>query len=439
MLRGRLFVERALRNGLLQRSAEPFLVVGAGAGGANAAIFAASQQIPTHLIDNNNAPFSTQHGSARWIHPMLYDFPADHCDTKQYPLRRTVPPCELSWSANTANVVANEWLRQLGDAIIDYPHLKFEPHTRPIAQPQFDSAGKLFLRVKTEPPFSHVQPESEIYFQQVLFALGPGPERTYLRPKNGPPHKTRGYSFWKDDPFGSLDFGFLGTGAPQILISGSGDGAIQDFLRIATTCQTTEDAYRLAPLPDALRQMLLSAQDRAMRHLQLGTESKHDHDALTELHRIHKGVADEVLRQGGQNLKNKLRAALRKPLPQLQFFIECTHFSNCYSLNRYLALLFGALIEQETSQPVFLYGRRIIDIQSIQTHHVCADDADDCHGKMHRVTWAPMPDCRGAPNTSTMNFVDANILILRHGIDTAALKMNVTPSTPRLLLPYYLE
>jgi len=72
MLRGRLIVEELDHEKIINKD-KPLLVVGGGAGGVTAAMFAAEKSIHTTLVEKKLACFSVQKLSSRYIHPNQYD------------------------------------------------------------------------------------------------------------------------------------------------------------------------------------------------------------------------------------------------------------------------------------------------------------------------------------------------------------------------------
>ncbi len=79
MIRGRMLVDRAVEAGLINQTSRPLLVIGAGAGGATAAIRAAQLGITTTLIEIAPTPFLRQAGCrSRRVDPTQYDWPVDH-------------------------------------------------------------------------------------------------------------------------------------------------------------------------------------------------------------------------------------------------------------------------------------------------------------------------------------------------------------------------
>jgi hypothetical protein len=65
---------------------------------------------------------------------------------------------------------------------------------------------------------------------------------------------TPSYHFWADDKLEIPNFGLPETNPqPRILISGGGDGALQDFLRVAFPNKTAGQVYDLLIPDPALR------------------------------------------------------------------------------------------------------------------------------------------------------------------------------------------
>src|ERR1019366_6151378 len=79
MVRAQAFVDDAVAAGLIgTKPWRPLLIVGAGAAGATAAIWAAvHHHVPTMLIDRDSDAFNRQANcTTRWIDPTQYDWPA---------------------------------------------------------------------------------------------------------------------------------------------------------------------------------------------------------------------------------------------------------------------------------------------------------------------------------------------------------------------------
>lgn len=444
MIRGELFVRRAAESGLLQRDGKDrLLIVGAGAAGVAAALEAAALDVPTLLIDKGNQGFAPQSKCpTRWIDPTVYDFPVDHWKVKQYPLSPKSLH-QLAWGPGVAQVLAFNWWTQFRAAALNWPHLEFRNFTTLTKPPALEPNGN-YLEVELHrdiPLLNNPQTTTEP-FTLVLVATGVAREKTYLRAPGGKPHDAWGYAFWQADEFAKTSLGLPAGVAPRVLISGSGDGALQDFLRVTTTCATAEEIYdrinAVQPITSGQLARIHSAKARALRTWHWGLGPRHDHDVLRDLHRKHERVADEVLQAGGAQLKAELDSLLRNPLPQVRMIYECDHFSHAYCINRFVALMIGKFLEQRFGpDTVLLAGRRLIDIRSADPNlHRCNCDATLCHGNLHVAEWHRLPDCRYPPDTTQGGHIDANVLILRHGIDNADLPWDPTPTRSRHLLSF---
>jgi len=111
MLRAKLAVDRCYEQGLIS-GGRPLLVLGAGAGGATAAIRAAELGFPVTLIEAAHQAFGRQNRCAtRWVDPTQYDWPADHWCLGVFPWNR--PPMPLPWASERSSVIAAVWDREL--------------------------------------------------------------------------------------------------------------------------------------------------------------------------------------------------------------------------------------------------------------------------------------------------------------------------------------
>jgi hypothetical protein len=71
----------------------------------------------------------------------------------------------------------------------------------------------------------------------ILSCEGAGSEQTKIG-------NYKGLRFWDKDKFEQEYLGIKPPRTPQILISGGGDGALQDFLRIITKVKSVADIYK---------------------------------------------------------------------------------------------------------------------------------------------------------------------------------------------------
>ena len=136
MVRGQSIIDRAIGAGFGSKG-EALLVIGAGAAGATAAIYAAAHGVTTHLIESALLPFLRQAlCKTRWLHPHEYEWPLDHWPTPKYPYVG-VPTVPLPWTAKLSDDLALGWDIKLKKAIADYlPRLKIHFGTRLAVAPR---------------------------------------------------------------------------------------------------------------------------------------------------------------------------------------------------------------------------------------------------------------------------------------------------------------
>ena len=435
MVRGRMIVDRAIEQGLIGPR-RPLLVVGAGAAGATAAIRAVVRGVPATLIDVESGPFTRQAGCrSRWIDPTQYDWPLTHWSKAAFPWPST-PRMPLTFAAERSNLVAVRWANAVYRARLRFSHLHVFFQTILVWPPV--QAG-YFLTVRLQHAITGaLTPPRNV--GMLLFSTGFGTERTTIGTYSG-------LRFWDDDPFETPDLGAQLLN-PRILISGGGDGALQDFLRIATRQHSAESIYTTIfgdPTLGALRRQierhLQSAEDQAQRAYVWGATPAHNHDVLTRLHMRHQSVVNWLFRRANQTICDRIAPVLRDPFPAVELCHPCSHFDQCYALNRFLVLLLARYCEE--------LARRVLRPATVTTsvtgagHHICANRPRSCHGTPHGVVLEPTAaDCNivatGPGVTETFD-----VVIVRHGIAPPQLTTQLSTGQtvprpmPRQLLPYH--
>jgi Glucose inhibited division protein A len=113
LVRAQAIIEDAVAEGLIgQVPFRPLLVVGAGAAGAAAAVWAAQLGVPTTLIERGPNACTLQAGcTTRWIDPGQYDWPVNHWVNPVFPCAPV--PAAMPWPANLSNILAAGWQGQL--------------------------------------------------------------------------------------------------------------------------------------------------------------------------------------------------------------------------------------------------------------------------------------------------------------------------------------
>ncbi len=390
MVRGQTIVERALEAGLIGGEGHrPLLVVGAGAAGATAAIHAASRRVPTILLDREASSFMRQaHCATRWIDPTQYDWPVDHWDRGLCP---SVPvPTPFPWRSDWSNRLAAQWSIRLNRAVGRFPWLRIYYRTTvttamPVGAP--DGWAVQF----NHRPF-------RFHFGMIVWTVGFGAERCEIPScDSGPDY--RGYAFWESDPFQRADCGVPPPKTPEVLISGSGDGALQDFVRITTRRKSAEEILRACSLPSRVAETLQSAEDLAQRAYHWGETKTHDHEVIDRLHQVHRGLVEGLVGAGrsSDDVVKALDVLIGRPAPRITLVSSCTHFANAYGLNRFLTLLIARFMQLHRNQPdVLRLGQRVQCVRGINGH-ACYGNPITCHGEDHEVELVSAPDAPAAP------------------------------------------
>ena len=247
--------------GFINTTDRRFLVVGAGAGGATAAITAAEQKVPTLLVESHRSAFLAQAWArTRFIDPIQYDWPLDHWRRGRFPWGPSVR-MPLDFNAETGANLSVIWTAILKQYKTPGSLLEVEYGDRVTALDfVVNPVGLPSLKVTFK------SGKSEL-FGAMVWAAGFGQENCTVVAK--PPAASapdrllyEGQPFWGPDLFTDLRNSIP---RPSVLISGSGDGALQDYLRVTTRLDSASTLYRSCRIPPEIIPELQSAEDRAQR------------------------------------------------------------------------------------------------------------------------------------------------------------------------------
>jgi len=478
MVRAQAIVEDAIAEGLIGPPDRPLLVVGAGAAGAAAAIWAADHRVPTTLIDRGPSAFTLQAAcTTRRIDPSQYDWPVDHWVTPDFPC---VPfPTAMRWSETFSHLLAAGWQAQLKAAEHAYPSLAVHYKTK-VAGP-----GEKLLGGDPAAPIGWALPldgglTGTHNFAMVLWTVGFAPEVCTCG-------AYRGFAFWEEDRFVEPNCGLTAATPADVVILGAGDGALQDFLRITTGGLLARNIlgtfFRLAGstfLPrDQVERELHCAEDLAQRAASWGpgrrggATDKNDHATLQRLHDAHDRLVQALLFVPGPagppftlypGAAAALAALVAKATAKVRLIHSCTHFSNAYGLNRFLVLLIGRYLEALRGPgSIFIGQRRVAEPPGVVCKHPTPINPTDCLGKPHELNPTDClgkphelnpTDCLGKPHELNLEqaldcrrpvnppvaagMLTANVVIIRHGLDNRSLPA-WPPRIPlsRQLTPYH--
>ena len=426
MVRGRLFVDRAVEEGVITPGPDTgLLVVGGGACGATAAIRAAERQVHATLVEASPRLFRAQAGCpTRWIDPAQYDWPLDHWAAGGFPVAGL--PMPLPWTAARADTVAVGWRALLAAAIARFGTSLLDVRLR--SRPTIHSPpGSPFVQATIVTPAGSVPRR----FGAVLVTVGFGLEDT-----SAPPHYT-GLAFWEPDLFQQPNVGLPHGVGPRVTISGAGDGALQDFIRILSGLESVRDFVQACGLPGDVAKALKDLDRCVAAAFHWGATTEHDHPLHTQLDAECRAQANAALADPAvaRNLDGLLAG---RSSVHLRLVHRCVHLTPYYLLNRFAVLLVDEHFQRKHGFPLLIPRASVAEVKGASPHS-CSSPAN-CHGQPHDVVFKPWPDCRFPARSGRAPVGASNVVIIRHGIrPTAPPFANLTPlAQPRQVLPFYL-
>jgi hypothetical protein len=426
MLRGIAIVDRLYAVGEIGPN-RPLVIRGAGAAGATAAMAASKLMVETTLVETAAEPFQTQFNSnSRWIDPTQYDWPLDHFGEGRLPwdtiYHREMP---LTFRAGPAKHLASVWRRELA-------------MSNPMLRMRFKH------RVRTVVPYGVSGPPTEMLLvtlddsgEQIragalIDAKGFGREQCAFRPPGAPkgtPSVYEGIAFWGQDRFEQLT-----NNRHRVLISGSGDGALQDYLRVVTQLPAAGDIVARCDIPSAILRAIQSAEDRAVRGwawvadepraLRLTQETPY----FTELEHIHRQRVAEVLAIRG--ISTRLDRVVPQNVVPVHLVYRQPYMTAFYGLNRFLVLLLSEYVRLYRRMATVYPEVEISEISAYPPHsHVCINASGRADGDYDATGTLTRHTCFGMAHDVTLTAAAAgaivppkatyNVVIIRHGLERA--------------------
>jgi hypothetical protein len=255
-----------------------------------------------------------------------------------------------------------------------------------------------------------------------------------------------GPRFWSDAD-GIYAGKNLPDGVTQVVISGGGDGAMQDLQRVATSYYGRRLYERLESLlssdekPDhQLRADLLAADETGRRSFcWAGTKdaalavAARWHDSIDRCVRAFferrwspetfERIAKDLLREQLLDGRLTITWVIREPTP-----------GAAYVLNRFLVLVLIELTKQGAPRRgIFVETSRMIhDITPADGGHVC-NVAKLCVGKKHAVMIGPV-----SANGGKAKPISANLILIRHGLESVPPVLDGAAPVANQILPFNL-
>jgi hypothetical protein len=422
VLRAQTLVERLISTKALQAGSS-LLVVGAGAAGATVAVLAARCGVRVTAVDTNKFPFGLQRlCTSRWVDPVQYDWPLSHASRTHWPGAYPAPAVPFGFKADYASIIAHRWAITLNIERRS-PNLNVEYKTRleKLPRPSLSSPGMLDAVTEKAGYPSQTRP-----FDVVVLPVGMASERTdapfhATAPKGSP--RFVGVPFWMRDDFETKSFGLATPLAHPVLVSGGGDGALQDYIRLMTGSRSALELLdkvfvgtAWSPVRQRLELLqLLEAEQEVERALQWNDGAAQDHDRLSALHKHHKSIVQRWHTSSSWSaIESVLLGEMSgRPIDMVMMVHSCDHFSGCYPLNRFMALLIDEVVTVKLGRNSIGAGHRLRAARPVTSRpHACALG---CWGPDHEVEIEVASTCFGKPGPATRMRVSG--LVIRHGIN----------------------
>ena len=404
MVRAQTVVQIGVEQGLIKpgRVTKRLVVVGAGAAGATAALTALDAGVHTTLVHNapdRNDAFGLQRLSPRFLDPTIYDWPAPQW--RELDWGREV--AMLPWSSGRAADIVNRYWQPAWELAVN----RHFGGLLEIASPR-----DLHQHVDRGTPASIRLSGQLVRAGLVVECIGPGEERVWLG-GTAEAGGFRGFAYWDEtDPVARQDYRL--PAGQRAIVSGGGDGALQEFLWLATgvTGRTLAEALPLDMFAAAGREV----EDQYQREyvwLSADNFERRDHDVLTSWHRAWTTLVANILGDTSRaaRLKRALDPFLRDE-PPVDLAFSCDHFGYCFALNRLLVLLVDRLLLEKFGRSHLYSGLAVTNCEG--RGHACTAPID-CHGRPHEVKLSAR-GCRDVGHVGSPTTLAADVVVIRHGI-----------------------
>jgi hypothetical protein len=430
MVRATMFVDHAHAMGLIHSDKRPLIVVGAGAAGVTAALRASSRAVVVYVIEKSGHAFGLQLGSHRWVSPNFYDWPTGAWHRPEFSSSDWREP--LGFREGIAQEVAKAWTNTLSAGAVAGVRLLFERALREEIPAYVPSENGVLVEI-THLRATDSSDEQRIQGGLLLLARGIGQERTWPGSATAP-STYRGYRFWEDDPFATAE-GLDDSQTLHVLISGGGDGALQDCVRILLSLDKRVialDGNESNSPRDLLTTVLRLANNDGVA---FGADLAHGiaeeeelwrrtaalSDAPGERHALHSRLQHRhaefaaALARSSKVCEFIVRLAKRRPNVNVSLLHSCDHFDPYYGVNRLLALLVRLVLPDRCN---IMSRLQLMAVTPADTH-ACSQPAA-CFGKPHSITVSER-SCLGMvmtarPIRKTPIRKTYNVVVIRHGL-----------------------
>lgn len=458
MRRGYYAVVEALENGYIG-SDKPLLVIGGGVAGLMAAMTAVEQRVNTWIIEKERLLYTQAYCSSRYVCPTQYDWPASHWRKGFFPHDRE--PMPFSWQRGVAAEVVKDLLKEKVNNFRSANRRMFHVLNSEFLDYDVVSVhGQWWVKPKLK------DKELSDAFAMVLACAGFGTENTTAAPlpklppigysatnlaaTSQPPYT--GFRFWETDDYEEDDplLGIRSGKMPKVIISGSGDGALQDFLRIVVRSgslgqesisagslyETISRSWRrrtrrrLENDLQSVDRKFQAAINQAPSILDSTARKHHNCRAHQEAHKQYRRVINNLI--NNTRVWKQVTQTLNRVIKDLQTEITirmiypCSHLTPFYGLNRFLVMLIREYANKKYPTVRIFHPHTMVTNVSpsgASAAHLCGEP-EQCHDKDHEIFWtaARCIDIPPAYISREHKFADGpyNVVIVRHGITPAS-------------------
>ncbi|MGG5820486.1 hypothetical protein [Falsiroseomonas sp. HW251] len=341
VLRGATLVARLLQSGEIAPD-RPLLVAGAGAAGVTAALAAVRAGVPAMLFEASNDSLALQRfAGSRFIDPAVYDWPVDHWGSRLLRHGGSVP---LPFAADYASRLASQWMATLQAQAA-------APATLLTCYWGAAAIGIATIQLPDTTLGTRVVLDGVGSFEggALIWATGDKQEDTAIAGSG-----FTGRPFWGPD-----DLTMLGAGA-RVLVSGAGDGALQDALRALTGRDDMGYLLRDLDIDPAAAALVQSAEDRAHRIRVWLPAGGSRANCFRELDDVHRDAVNIAL--AAPRLRTTVDATLAAGRPMVCVVHRQPWLTAYYGLNRFLALLFDRFLRNAGRDPLLYPGATIAGV-----------------------------------------------------------------------------
>jgi len=440
LVRAQLLVRELYAERLIG-SDRPLIVAGAGGAGIAAALTALPLGVDVDVLEQHKNPFQTQLAvTTRWLDPTEFDWP--HAHWTQGDISWGGVPHALPYLAGSASTLAATWsavllLVLLGPAAPALPagfgRLRI-----------FYGVDARTFTFRSVPSGVTVTPPrgSQLSYGAAISCIGFSGEHTSIRSTAG--SEFVGPKFWSVDNLARLRAGLpAGSATTRVLVSGGGDGAQQDFLRVLTGQfgKALFHALGLHAMPMSVEVAVL-AEDYGRRSHGWSPKGVKPARDYSSWHDAYEQLAGAIWASWQSSGTLSQKAGVLFPDIRATWLVGAESPGYCYGLNRLLCLLVAKLHAMQWGRPetggrtgsfvltgdeVVLYDAKLRSVTAVNGH-VCSDRCNGLEHEIH-VSGGSAFASAGPHRLGTFD-----VLVIRHGVAPKPLFAGGAP-IPEQLVP----